>query len=119
MKAIEYAQIINDTRFSHSNNKAKNNNNHHYQHPHQNSSTPSASTSSSSSSSGPAPMEIDSIIKFPKKLTPAEKEKLAKEGRCFRCQEKGHQIPDCPKKWPSKQQINTMTSSSLGKGQAQ
>jgi hypothetical protein len=30
MKAIEYAQIIDDTRFSHSNNKAKNNNNHHY-----------------------------------------------------------------------------------------
>jgi hypothetical protein len=32
------------------------------------------------------------------KLTPAEREKLMKEGACFRCKVKGHMARDCPKK---------------------
>jgi len=34
----------------------------------------------------------------PAKLTPAEREKCFKEGRCFACQEKGHNATTCPQK---------------------
>ncbi|KAK3896447.1 hypothetical protein C8A05DRAFT_20576 [Staphylotrichum tortipilum] len=33
-----------------------------------------------------------------KPLTPEEHRVLAREGRCFRCRQKGHMSPDCPKK---------------------
>ena len=45
--------------------------------------------------SGRAPMEIGNVEL--KKLTPAEREKCMKEGRCLRCREKGHLAKNCPK----------------------
>lgn len=48
-----------------------------------------------SSDSGVTPMELGNIKL--KKLTPAERELCRKEGRCFRCREKGHSFRDCPK----------------------
>ena len=41
---------------------------------------------------GATPMELDAIGK----LTPAEREKLRKEGGCFRCRKTGHLARDCP-----------------------
>ena len=43
----------------------------------------------------PEPMELGNIQL--KKLTPAEREKCMKEGRCLRCREKGHLAKNCPK----------------------
>ena len=43
----------------------------------------------------PTPMEIDHIKL--RKLTPAEREQCRKEGRCFRCRQKGHTSKNCPK----------------------
>ncbi|KAF5317926.1 hypothetical protein D9758_019103 [Tetrapyrgos nigripes] len=37
-----------------------------------------------------------SITKYPPKLTPQEREKMRKEGRCFRCRGQGHMGNDCP-----------------------
>ncbi|KAF5364819.1 hypothetical protein D9758_009315 [Tetrapyrgos nigripes] len=37
-----------------------------------------------------------SITKYPPKLTPQERDKLRKEGRCFRCRGQGHIGNDCP-----------------------
>ena len=48
-----------------------------------------------SSGSGAAPMELGNVQL--KKLTPAEREMCVKEGRCFRCREKGHSARFCPK----------------------
>ena len=44
---------------------------------------------------GAEPMEIGNIQL--QKLTPAEREKCMKEGRCLRCREKGHIAKNCPK----------------------
>lgn len=44
---------------------------------------------------GPVPMEIGNVQL--KKLTPAERDQCRKEGRCFRCREKGHMANKCPK----------------------
>jgi hypothetical protein len=43
----------------------------------------------------PDAMEVDSITLS--KLTPAERAKCIREGRCFRCRDKGHNAPECPK----------------------
>ena len=43
----------------------------------------------------PTPMEIGNIQL--KKLTPAERDQCRKEGRCFRCRQKGHMSSKCPK----------------------
>ncbi|KAF5331774.1 hypothetical protein D9758_018555 [Tetrapyrgos nigripes] len=45
-----------------------------------------------------------SITKYPPKLTPQEREKMRKEGRCFRCRGLGHMGNDCPT-FPSTPQI--------------
>ncbi|KAF5374210.1 hypothetical protein D9758_004645 [Tetrapyrgos nigripes] len=37
-----------------------------------------------------------SITKYPPKLTPQERDKMRKEGRCFRCRGQGHMGNDCP-----------------------
>ncbi|KAF5374323.1 hypothetical protein D9758_004655 [Tetrapyrgos nigripes] len=37
-----------------------------------------------------------SITKYPLKLTPQERDKMRKEGRCFRCRGQGHMGNDCP-----------------------
>ncbi|KAF5337706.1 hypothetical protein D9758_017341 [Tetrapyrgos nigripes] len=37
-----------------------------------------------------------SITKYPPKLIPQEREKMRKEGRCFRCRGQGHMGNDCP-----------------------
>ena len=47
------------------------------------------------SSDGPTPMEIGNLQI--KKLTPAERRICMREGRCFRCREKGHTANKCPK----------------------
>ena len=44
---------------------------------------------------GTTPMDIGNIQL--KKLTPAEKEQCRKEGKCFRCRQKGHLANKCPK----------------------
>ena len=44
---------------------------------------------------GPTPMDIGNVQI--KKLTPAERDLCRKEGRCFRCREKGHMASKCPK----------------------
>lgn len=40
---------------------------------------------------GPAPMDLDAISK----LTPAERDRLRREGGCFRCRKKGHLAREC------------------------
>ena len=40
---------------------------------------------------GTAPMELDAISK----LTPNERDRLRREGGCFRCRKKGHLARDC------------------------
>ena len=47
------------------------------------------------SSDGPTPMEVGNLRI--KKLTPAERQICMKEGKCFRCREKGHTANKCPK----------------------
>ncbi|KAF5371599.1 hypothetical protein D9758_003479 [Tetrapyrgos nigripes] len=37
-----------------------------------------------------------STTKYPPKLTPQERDKMRKEGRCFRCRGQGHMGNDCP-----------------------
>ena len=44
---------------------------------------------------GPVPMELGNFEL--KKLTPAERELCRKEGRCYRCRQKGHLANKCPK----------------------
>ena len=44
---------------------------------------------------GPVPMDIGNVTL--KKLSPAERDMCRKEGRCFRCREKGHMANKCPK----------------------
>ena len=39
-------------------------------------------------------MDVD-VNKRPKKLTPEERDKCFKEGRCLRCREKGHMAASC------------------------
>ena len=48
-----------------------------------------------SKSNEPVPMEIGNVTL--KKLCPAERDMCRKEGRCFRCREKGHMANKCPK----------------------
>ena len=43
-----------------------------------------------------AEMEADAIHSRFKKLTPEERSKLAKEGRCFYCRKTGHMAHNCP-----------------------
>ena len=43
----------------------------------------------------PVPMDIGNIQL--EKLTPVERDQCRKEGRCFRCREKGHMANKCPK----------------------
>ena len=60
-----------------------------------------------SNNTGIVPMEVDNATgqtNF-KKLTPEERQQLAKEGRCFRCRLQGHMARDCPKN--SNQNFNT------------
>ena len=59
-----------------------------------------------SNHNGIVPMEVDNATgqtNF-KKLTPEERQQLAKEGRCFRCRLQGHMARDCPKN--SNQKLN-------------
>ena len=52
-----------------------------------------------SNNNGIVPMEVDNATgqtNF-KKLTPEERQQLAKEGCCFRCRLQGHMARDCPK----------------------
>ena len=44
---------------------------------------------------GPTPMDIGNLQL--KKLSPAERDQCRKEGRCFRCRQKGHMASKCPK----------------------
>ena len=62
--------------------------------------TPNTSRAQPNSNhNGIVPMEVDNATgqtNF-KKLTPEERQQLAKEGRCFRCRLQGHMARDCPK----------------------
>ena len=63
---------------------------------------------SNTSNSSHVPMDIDvttTTTNF-KKLTPEERDQLAKEGRCFCCRLQGHVTRNCPK--------NTLSSSNKG-----
>jgi hypothetical protein len=42
-------------------------------------------------------MDVDATTIPFQKLTDADREKYRKEGRCFRCREKGHMARNCPK----------------------
>jgi hypothetical protein len=42
-------------------------------------------------------MDVDATTIPFQKLTDADREKYQKEGRCFRCREKGHMARNCPK----------------------
>ena len=42
-------------------------------------------------------MDVDATTIPFQKLTDAERDKFRKEGRCFRCHEKGHMAKNCPK----------------------
>ena len=55
-------------------------------------------TSNQNSNSQHIPMDVDAATttKF-QKLTPEERDQLAKEGRCFRCHLQGHLARNCPK----------------------
>ena len=44
----------------------------------------------------PTPMDIGSV-NIIRKLSPAERERMLKEGRCLRCREKGHYARNCPR----------------------
>jgi hypothetical protein len=48
-------------------------------------------------SNAPVPMDVDATTIPFQKLTDADREKYQKEGRCFRCREKGHMARQCPK----------------------
>jgi hypothetical protein len=64
---------------------------------YQNTSTPQTSTQKNN---GPVPMDVDVTTTSPipfKKLTEEERDQYRKEGRCFRCREKGHMARNCPK----------------------
>ena len=54
-------------------------------------------------------MEANVICTQFKKLTPGERDKLAKGGKCFYCKKSGHMVyncPSCPKqRFQSKHQI--------------
>jgi hypothetical protein len=52
-----------------------------------------------SSSSG-STSELNAITGSLKKLTNEERDRLRKEGRCFRCRQKGHMSNTCPKATP-------------------
>ena len=56
--------------------------------------TPGPPTSDPAST-GVTPMDIGTVRLS--KLTPAEREQCRKEGRCFRCRQKGHSAQECPK----------------------
>lgn len=61
------------------------------------------------------PMEIDNLQATQRlsKLTPEEREKCKKEGKCFRCRKAGHLAQNCPssgsKQQPQQQQGNGQT----------
>jgi hypothetical protein len=49
-------------------------------------------------------MEVDGIAR----LTPSEREKLRKEGGCFRCRKTGHLARDCPLNNRQRPSLNAM-----------
>jgi hypothetical protein len=73
-----------------------------------------SSSGSSTTSSTSAPMDLSVVeqqqqdtelnaINGPlKKLTEAERQQLMREGKCFRCRQRGHMSRDCPKSQHSK-----------------
>jgi hypothetical protein len=52
----------------------------------------------SSTSKDPKAMDVNKQKTRIAKLTPEERDKCFKEGRCLACQEKGHNAQDCPRK---------------------
>ena len=64
--------------------------------------------------SGIVPMEVDSTTAQThepfKRLTNKERDQLRKEGKCFRCQQKGHMACECPSRSPSTSRTSTNVS---------
>ncbi len=58
-----------------------------------------ASVARPAAASGPVPMDIGAVSSGYKpalaRLTPQERERLIKEGRCFKCRQKGHSWANC------------------------
>ena len=74
------------------------------------------------------PMDVDATTTTNfKKLTPEEREQMAKEGRCFQCRLQGHMVCNCPKNTNNNQAktretttdkpLDTTTTSKLTKAQ--
>jgi hypothetical protein len=80
MNTLKAIQRCNDNRRT-QNNYTQNNNNPRY--------VPRAKD--------PNAMDVDSTDICPKRLTDQERDKLKKEGGCFRCREKGHMATACTK----------------------
>jgi hypothetical protein len=62
--------------------------------------------SNTAKNNNPVPMDVDATTIPFQKLTDADREKYRKEGRCFRCREKGHMARQCPKN--NKANVKTM-----------
>lgn len=67
-------------------------------------SSPAPSTGINNSSSTPMDLSVAAAVDINamngqvlKKLTDAERDQLRREGRCFRCRQRGHMSRDCPK----------------------
>jgi hypothetical protein len=107
-EAIEAATVVDQTLFASYYNKVNtfnknSNNNNKGKFPPRPPSQPTTSESTQS-----APMEINTMNPWLKKLTPQEKQQLKKEGKCFQCRQPGHLFFNCPK---PKQNIHLINQS--------
>jgi hypothetical protein len=58
----------------------------------------------------PVPMDVNATTIPFQKLTDTDREKYRKEGRCFRCREKGHMARNCPKNDKASVKMTTVST---------